>query len=180
MLGVFVFSVHAPWASSVAYQLDAQGRVLGRSIGNHVADFQEEMLQPLARSVSTKTMELKQEVGPTDGTGSLWVNQTLRDKFFEHYLDSDYHIAADGSTIRNIQTGSDRSPHADYMCQKQAKDNRIECKGSLLNQPIEYSVTYDRTNQLPVSVNGFDVIAGLQTTVFRHGTQGLQVSLVAT
>jgi len=105
----------------------------------------------------------------------------VADKFFRQGFYSAYAISADGQTIRNIQSFALESevagaPHADYTCRKSTKDFRVDCDGTLMAQPIAYSVTYDRTNQLPSAVNGFDIISGLQTTAFRHAKRGLQVS----
>jgi hypothetical protein len=128
-------------------------------------------------------MELNQEVANEDDRGGWWVNHTVADKFFRQGFYSAYAISADGQTIRNIQSfalesgGEAAAPHADYTCRKSAKDFRVDCDGTLMTQPIAYSVTYDRTNQLPSSVNGFDIISSLQTTAFRHVKRGIQVSV---
>ena len=180
-LGVFTLYMRAPWVT-VAYQLDAGGRVLSRHVGNHVTEFlAAEEQRPLDRKWITKTMELVQDVNFNADNGGWWVNHTSSDKLFKHYLVSAFQVAADGAAIRNLQqleTGSEVLPHVDYTCRKSTKDYRVDCEGKLLNQPIEYSVAYDRTNQLPASVNGFEVTTGLQTTVFRHVAQGLQVSRI--
>jgi hypothetical protein len=127
-------------------------------------------------------MELNQEVAMEDDKGRWWVNHTVADKFFSQGYYSAYAISADVQTIRNIQSfalesGKEGAPHADYTCRKSTKDFRVDCDGTLMMQPIAYSVTYDRTNQLPSSVNGFDIISSLQTTAFRHAKRGLQVSV---
>jgi hypothetical protein len=127
-------------------------------------------------------MELNQEVAMEDDKVRWWVNHTVADKFFRQGFHSAYAISADGQTIRNIQSfsmeiGEKAAPHADYTCRKSTKDFRVDCDGTLMAQPIAYSVTYDRTNQLPSSVNGFDIISSLQTTAFRHAKRGIQVSV---
>jgi hypothetical protein len=128
-------------------------------------------------------MELNQEVAMEDDRGGWWVNHTVADKFFSQGFHSAYVISADGQTIRNIQSFAlesgegEGAPHADYTCRKSTKDFRVDCDGTLMTQPIAYSVTYDRTIHLPSSVNGFDIISSMQTTAFRHAKRGLQVSV---
>ncbi len=181
-LGLFSLYVLLPWASAT-YTLDGTGRVLRRSLGRNVIEFQDgKQDEALSRRWKTKTMELNQEVAMEDDKGRWWVNHTVADKFFRQGFYSAYAISADGQTIRNIQSfalesgGEEGAPHADYTCRKSAKDFRVDCDGTLMAQPIAYSVTYDRTNQLPSSVNGFDITSSLQTTAFRHAKRGIQVS----
>jgi len=181
-LGVYSLYVRVPW-TTVTYTLDGTGRVLRRSLGNHVTEFKDvKDDDELTQRWKTKTMELNQEVAMKEDTGGMWVNQTLADKFFSRGFYSAYAISADGQSIRNLQSYESareegQAPHVDYTCRKSTKDYRVDCEGTLMQQPIAYSVTFDRTNQLPSSVNGFEVISGLQTTAFRHAASGLQVSV---
>lgn len=175
-LGVFSLYVRAPWATAT-YQLDATGRLLSRHVGNHVTEFlvpAEDWPAAGTRRWKTKTMELKQELRLD--AARWWVNQTLTDKFTGRVFISSYGISTDGSMIRNAQSlSSGAAPHVNYTCRKSTKDLRVDCDGTLFSQPISYSVTFDRTNQLPSSVNGFEVITGIQTMVYRHPARGLQV-----
>jgi hypothetical protein len=180
-LGLYSLYILLPWTLAT-YTLDGTGRVLRRSLGRNVVEFQDgKSDESLSRRWKTKTMELNQEVAMEDDRGGWWVNHTVADKFFRKGFHSAYAISADGQTIRNIQSFAlesgerEGAPHADYTCRKSTKDFRVDCEGTLMTQPIAYSVTYDRTNQLPSSVNGFDIISSLQTTAFRHAKRGIQV-----